>query len=120
MPPTFRERRYRRLAGLCIAVRRAADMTVVAARPHPGVVFWRDRHLENATDDLAVFEHVEVVLVPADRRAFEDQLGRHRAASISATISLRWASKARRLDSKARSVSSAQSVGCPRSVIRRT
>jgi len=35
----------------------------------------RDGHLEDAADDLVVFEYVEVVLIPADRRAFDDQLG---------------------------------------------
>src|SRR5262245_5474021 len=38
--------------------------------PHPMTVLGRNRHFEDATDDLAVFEHVEVVLIPADGRAF--------------------------------------------------
>src|SRR5262245_51046451 len=63
--------------------------------PHPMTVLGRNRHFEDATDDLAVFEHVVIVLIPADRRAFEDQRRRHRLASISATITLRCASKAR-------------------------
>src|SRR5262245_62170302 len=69
-------------------MRGAADVAVVATRPHPSTVLRRDRHLEDAADDLAVFEHVEVVLIPADGRAFEDQPGHRRYPSSSSPASV--------------------------------
>src|SRR5262249_42462157 len=73
--------RHRRLARLGIAVRRAAYGVAVATRPHPGPTDRSDRvEEENATDDGAVLHHVIVVLVPAERRGFEDQPRRHRSA----------------------------------------
>src|SRR5262245_54716431 len=36
-------------------------------------VLRRDRHLEDAADDHAILQHIVIVLVPADRRAFQDQ-----------------------------------------------
>src|SRR5262245_42014909 len=56
--------------------------------PHPMTVLGRNRHFEDATDDLAVFEHVEVVLIPADGRAFEDQPGHRRYPSSSSPASV--------------------------------
>jgi hypothetical protein len=61
-PPAFHERRHRGLARRLIAMRGAADVAVVAARPHPMMVLRRDRHLEDAADDDAVLDHVKVVL----------------------------------------------------------
>src|SRR5262245_52539704 len=72
-PPAFRERRHRCFARRLVAVGGTADVSVVAASPHPGVILRRDRHLEDTADDNAVLEHVEVVLVPADRRASQEQ-----------------------------------------------
>jgi hypothetical protein len=47
----------------------------VAARSHPAPTFWRDRRQqENATDYGAVFEHVVIFQIVADRRALEDQI----------------------------------------------
>jgi hypothetical protein len=62
-PPTLGERRHRRLARRLIAVRRAAYVTIVAARPHPMPVFRRDRHLEDAADDDTIVQHVKAVLL---------------------------------------------------------
>jgi hypothetical protein len=71
-------------AGL-VAVCRAAQVAVVAARPHPGTALRPDsREEENAADDHAVFEHVEVFEVRPDGRAFENESGHHRVASASA------------------------------------
>jgi hypothetical protein len=53
-PPGLRERRHGSLARRLVAVRRAADVPVVTARPHPGLVCWRNWYLENATHDHAV------------------------------------------------------------------
>jgi hypothetical protein len=58
---------------------RAAYLAVVTARPHPRLVLWRNRHLENAADDDAVLHHVVVVLVPTDWCAFEDKRGQRLA-----------------------------------------
>src|SRR5262245_27788858 len=61
-PPAFCEHCHRRLACRLIAVRRAFDVAVVPARPHPGAALRPESvKEENAADDLAVFEHVEVV-----------------------------------------------------------
>jgi hypothetical protein len=49
-----------------------APAPVVAARPHPRTVCWRNWYFENAADDAAVLQHVEIVLVPANPRAFEN------------------------------------------------
>jgi hypothetical protein len=51
----------------------AADLAVVAARPHPWAVRRRDRHLEDAADDDAVLEDAVILRVLTDRIAFEDQ-----------------------------------------------
>src|SRR5262245_35215500 len=68
-------------------MRSAAYVAVVAAGPHPMTVLGRNRHFEDATDDLAVFEHVDV-LIPADGRAFEDQPGHRRYPSSSSPASV--------------------------------
>jgi hypothetical protein len=72
--PAFRERVHRSLVRCLIAVRRALDLAIVAGHPHPGAAL-RPNGIEeeDAADNYAVFEHVEVVVIPADRRAFEDQ-----------------------------------------------
>src|SRR5262245_62134190 len=67
-PPSLFARRL-------VAVRRAAYLAVVAARPHPWLILRRDWDLKDASYDHAVFEHVVVVLVPANWRALQDQWG---------------------------------------------
>src|SRR5262245_50528598 len=52
--PALSERRHRRFACRLVAVRRAAYLAVVAARPHPMAVLWRNRDLEDAADDDTV------------------------------------------------------------------
>ena len=55
-------------------------------RPHPGRAYRRRVHLEDAADNRAILEHVEIVLAPFARgarcrRALEDQLrGQTRAS----------------------------------------
>src|SRR5262249_25188138 len=76
----LRERRHRSLARRLVAVRGALDVPAVAARPHPGAALRRSRlQMEDATHDLAVFEHVVVVVAPTRWvAALEDErLGRH-------------------------------------------
>src|SRR5262245_48657269 len=63
--PALGERSHRSLARRLIAVRGALDVPTVAARPHPWAALRRSRlQMEDAADDLAVFEHVVVVLAP--------------------------------------------------------
>jgi hypothetical protein len=71
--PALGERRQRSLACRLVAVHRALYRSIVAARPHPRSPPWPDWHQENAAHHNAVLKHVVVLLVPADRRAFEDQ-----------------------------------------------
>jgi hypothetical protein len=61
------ERCHRRLARRLIAVRGAADVAVVAARPHPLSTLRRCGRHEDAADNGAVLQHVVVVLAPFDR-----------------------------------------------------
>src|SRR5262245_9732567 len=63
-----------------IAVRGALDLPAVAARPHSGTAFRRSRlQMEDAANDLAVFEHVVIVLTPPRWvAALEDQRRLHR------------------------------------------
>jgi hypothetical protein len=49
---------------------------------HPLPILRRAGRHEDAADDDAVLDHVEVVLVPADRCVFEDQAGHRRAATM--------------------------------------
>ena len=46
--------------GLC-----GGALTAPAARPHPGAVLRRNRHLENAADHDAVLQHAAAVVVAA-------------------------------------------------------
>jgi hypothetical protein len=68
----------RHLAPLGIAVRSAADLATVAARPHPRLVRRSVRREEDAADNLAVLQDAIVLLVLADRVALEDEQ-RHEA-----------------------------------------
>src|SRR5262249_22795536 len=73
--PALGERRHRCLA--CrLTVRGALDVPTVAARPHPGAALRRSRlQMEDAANDLAVFEHVVIVVAPTRWiAALEDQL----------------------------------------------
>src|SRR5262245_15476922 len=91
--PTFRERRHRGLACLGIAVRRALDVVpAMAARPHPGAALRRSRlQMEDAAHDLAVLQHVVVVLAPTRGvAALEDQRLGHQSSRLSS----RWKSAA--------------------------
>ena len=76
--PALGEGGHRSLACRLVAVGRAAYLAVVAARPHRGAIRRCNRHLEDAADDHAILQHVVVVLVPADRRALENELARRR------------------------------------------
>src|SRR5262245_33185245 len=80
-PPALGERDHRGLARQLVAVCRALDVTPVAARPHPGAALRCCRlQMEDAADDLAVFEHVVVVVAPLagwarSRSTLENQRG---------------------------------------------
>ena len=54
--------------GALIAVRRAAYVTVVPARLHPGALLRCAGWQEYATDDGAVLQHVEMVIAPHETR----------------------------------------------------
>jgi hypothetical protein len=56
-------------------VHRALYRSIVTARPHPWSPPWPHGHQENAAHHNAVLKHILVLLVSADRRAFEDQAG---------------------------------------------
>jgi len=60
----------------------------VTARPHPRAALRPDGiEEEDAADDDAILEHVEVILVPADRRAFEDELlGEGRSVALGRVL----------------------------------
>src|SRR5262245_35068101 len=73
-PPPTRERRHRVLTRRLVAVRCGDYTTIAVVRPHPSAVLRPSRHLEDTADELAIREHIIVVVVPADRRAFEYQL----------------------------------------------
>src|SRR5262245_30204039 len=73
-PPTLGERRHRVLTRRLVAVGCVVYTTIAVVRPHPSAVLRPNRHLEDTADELAIREHVIVVVVPADRRAFEYQL----------------------------------------------
>jgi hypothetical protein len=75
--PALRERRHRSFTRQLVTVRRTPVVAVVAAGPHPGTILRRNGHLEDAADSDAILQHVIVVLVPANRRALEDQRGHH-------------------------------------------
>jgi hypothetical protein len=73
--PALSERCHRSLAGRLIAVRGALDVPTVPARPHPRTSLRRSSlQMEDAANDLAVFEHVVVVVAPTRWvAALEDQ-----------------------------------------------
>ena len=58
-----------------VAVRRALYRSHCGRSPTSTVAPWPDRHQENAAVQNAVLKHVAVLLIPADRSAFEDQTG---------------------------------------------
>src|SRR5262245_65574474 len=62
--PALCERRHRLLARGRIAVRRALDLAVVAARPHPGAILRRSRRQEDAADDDAILQDIIVIIAP--------------------------------------------------------
>jgi hypothetical protein len=64
VPPSLSERWHRRLSGVGFVATRAANVTIMAARPHPQGFRWRDWHLEDAADNHAVFQHVGFVVAP--------------------------------------------------------
>jgi hypothetical protein len=88
------------LARRLVSMGRAFDVAVVAARPHPGAIRWRNGYLEYAAHNDAILQHVVVVVAPLarwvrDLRALEDQLGQsskpvtHRlikSRSVTATL----------------------------------
>ena len=74
-PSALGERRHRSLARRLIAVRRTFDVPAVPARPHPRAALRRSR--KDEADDLAVLQHVVVLLIIADGRTLEDQRGHH-------------------------------------------
>jgi hypothetical protein len=61
--PTLRERRHRRLSRRLVAVRGAADLAVVAARPHPLPILRRAGRHEDAADDDAG-GHIALMTAP--------------------------------------------------------
>jgi hypothetical protein len=61
--PTLRERRHRRLSRRLVAVRRAADLAVMAARPHPLPILRRAGRHEDAADDHAG-GHIALMTAP--------------------------------------------------------
>jgi hypothetical protein len=64
-PPTLCERRHRSLARRRVAVgRRAIFVIFEGQRPHPRRANWPRIGLEDAANDNAIGEHVEVVIVP--------------------------------------------------------
>src|SRR5262245_31487591 len=71
--------RHRSLARLSIAVRRFASLAFLD-RPHPRPALQSNGHQKDAADD-AVFEHVVVLLIPANGRALEDQRLGHQSSS---------------------------------------
>jgi hypothetical protein len=68
-PPTLNERRHRCLAGRLVAVRRALDVAVVPARPHPGAIRRCNQRLENAADHDAVSPVRRGLVAPLTRLA---------------------------------------------------
>src|SRR5262249_19000914 len=64
-PPTLREGRHRGLARRGVAVRRGAVLVMPEGeRPHPRRTKGRGVNLEDAADDNAIAEHLEIVVVP--------------------------------------------------------
>jgi hypothetical protein len=75
--PSLRERRHRSLACRLVAVRRALDVPVVAARPHPGAALRRGRHREDAADDDAPFGALNDVVEKRKSRVVRYPVERH-------------------------------------------
>jgi hypothetical protein len=78
--PAPGERRHCSLARRLLSMPGAANITVMAARPHPRAFRWGDWHRDDATDSHAVLQHVVIVVAPLarwtrDLRALEDQRG---------------------------------------------
>jgi hypothetical protein len=77
--PAPSEGHHRSLACRLVAVRRVAVLVeAVGQRPHPRRAHGRGGGVEDAADDSAIGEHVEVIIVPlagwaTSRRALEDQ-----------------------------------------------
>ena len=64
-PPTLSERSHRGFACLSIAVcGRVIFVVAEHQRPHPGRSYGRGVYLQDAPDDSAIREHVEVVVIP--------------------------------------------------------
>ena len=75
-PPALGERSHGGLAALGIAVRWQAALY---QGPHPGASYGRGVGVEDAADNFAVGEHVEIVVIPfpggaAGRCTFEDEV----------------------------------------------
>ena len=63
--PALRERRHRGLARRLVAARRGAILVVAeGVRPHPRRSHRRRGSVEDAADDRAIAENVEVVVIP--------------------------------------------------------
>src|SRR5215472_2897796 len=79
-PPALCECRHRGLARRLVAVRRPTVFVVAKGqRPHPRRPDWRGMDLEDATDNSAIDEHIEILVVPfagrtGGRGALEDQI----------------------------------------------
>src|SRR2546430_5062090 len=79
-PPALGKCRHRSLARRPVAVRRRAVLVVAEGeRPHPRRANWPGIGVEDAADDDAIGEHVEIVIVPlagwsARRSALEGQV----------------------------------------------
>src|SRR5262249_43342559 len=79
-PPALRERRHRRLAVRGVAVGRRAVLVVPEGQcPHPRRADRRRIGLEDAADNLAIGEHVVIIVTPLAGRtrgrcAFEDEI----------------------------------------------
>jgi len=61
-----------------IPMRGPAYLAIMTARPHPGPILRRDRHLEDAADHDAILQHVVIVVAPPAGqarvvRSLEDQ-----------------------------------------------
>src|SRR5215471_7208266 len=68
LPPALGERRHRRLARLCVAVRRRAVLVVPEGeRPSPRRPYRGRMYLQDTTDYGAIGKHVVVILIPLMR-----------------------------------------------------
>jgi hypothetical protein len=114
------ERRHRRLARWLVSVPRSAPLAI-SDHPHPGAALESNGHRKDAAHDDAVFEHVVVLLIPADGRAFGVALGIGESPALAcprvafslSKAAFRCFSKARRLSCKDRSIDSDAAVEWP-------